>query len=188
MTAIHRRRLYVDQRVTVLVNRYDVREAAPDGSPGRLLAFAEQKRFALKEQVTFWSDDSRSRAVFGFRARRVLDVRSGYDVTDEQGAPLAFLRKELGASLLRSTFHLQGPGYDGMGQERNAGVALLRRFSDVQFLPVHFDYVGGAGEPLLSVTRRARIRDRYTVDVPDPRVDWRVAAAVGVAMDALLGR
>ena len=32
------------------------------------------------------------------------------------------------------------------------------------------------------------VRDRYTVRVPDPRVDFRVAAAVAVAMDALMSR
>ena len=32
------------------------------------------------------------------------------------------------------------------------------------------------------------MRDRYTVRVPDPRVDFRVAAAVAVAMDAMMGR
>jgi len=30
--------------------------------------------------------------------------------------------------------------------------------------------------------------DRYRVTVPDQRVDFRVAAAVAVALDALMGR
>jgi hypothetical protein len=32
------------------------------------------------------------------------------------------------------------------------------------------------------------VRDKYTVNVPDQRVDFRVAAAVAVAMDALMAR
>jgi hypothetical protein len=32
------------------------------------------------------------------------------------------------------------------------------------------------------------IRDRYTVDVPDQRLDFRLAAAMAVALDALQGR
>lgn len=181
-------RLFVRQKLTMMVNRYEVFAAAPDGSQGQLMAFAEQKRFAFKEQVTFYTDPSRTRAVFGFKARSVMDLNAGYDVTDEAGAPLGFFRKDFGASLLRSTFHIEGPGYGGTGQERNMWVALLRRFSDFPFLPIHFDYVAADGAPLLSISRQMTVGDRYTVDVPDPRVDFRVAAAVAVAMDALMSR
>ena len=41
---------------------------------------------------------------------------------------------------------------------------------------------------LISIERQATVRDKYTVRVPDPRVDFRVAAAVAVGMDALLAR
>ena len=65
--------------------------------------------------------------------------------------------------------------------------ALLRRFSDFP-VPIHFDYVDSAGAPLFTITRKFALRDQYVVDVPDPRVDFRLAAAVTVAMDVLLGR
>jgi hypothetical protein len=189
MTALtHVPRFFVRQKLTMMVNRYDVLAAAPDGSVGELLAFAEQKRFAFKEQVTFFADSSRTRPVFGFKARAVMDLNSGYDITDETGAPLGFFRKDFGASMLRSTFHLEGAGYQGTGQERSMAVGLLRRFADVSFLPIHFDYVASDGSPLVSVSRQMSVGDRYTVDVPDPRVDFRVAAAVAVAMDALMSR
>mgnify|MGYP003288979936 CR=1 FL=1 len=81
-------RFFVKQKLTMMVNRYEVLAAAPDGTPGELMAVAEQKRFAFKEQVTFYSDSSRSRAVFGFKARSVMDLNAGYDVTDESGAVL----------------------------------------------------------------------------------------------------
>lgn len=181
-------RFYVQQKITMLVNRYEVLEALPDGSVGRLYAFAEQKRMALKEQVTFFTDASRTTPLFGFKARAVMDLNAGYDITDADGQPLGFFKKEFGASLLRSTFRLQGPGYAGVGQERSLFVALLRRFTEFDFLPLHFDYVGDGGEPLLSVERQASLRDKYTVTVPDQRIDLRVAAAIAVAMDALMGR
>jgi hypothetical protein len=44
------------------------------------------------------------------------------------------------------------------------------------------------GQPVLSSERRKAIRDRYVVDVPDPRVDFRVAASMAVALDALQSR
>lgn len=178
----------VKQKLTMMVNRYEISEVDPAGNPVGMRALAEQKRMALKEQVTFFSDAGKTDPVFGFRARKVMDLRSGYDITDAAGQPIGFFRKEFGASLLRSTFHLEGPGYTGTGQERNQLVALLRRFTDLPFLPVHFDFADSQGQPLFSVERKMTIGDRYLVTVPDPRVDFRVAAAVAVGLDALMSR
>ena len=178
----------VKQKLTMMINRYEVSESDEAGNPTRLMALAEQKRMAFKEQVTFYSDAGKSRAVFGFKARKKLDLNAGYDVTDESGAQIGFFKKDFGASLLRSTFHVEGPGYVGTGQERNQVVGLLRRFTDLDFIPLHFDFVDDQGAPLFSVERKMSIGDRYRVTVPDRRIDFRVAAAVAVALDALMSR
>jgi uncharacterized protein YxjI len=179
---------YVKQKFAMMTNRYEIYAANPDGSFGQLMGLAEQKKLALKEQVTFYSDDTKSRPVFGFKARRVMDLNSGYDITDENGQQIAFFKKDFGASMLRSTFHVEGPGYTGTGQERSQLVAILRRFTEIPFLPIHFDFVTPEGQPLLAVERQASVRDKYTVHVPDQRVDFRVAAAIAVGLDALMSR
>ena len=130
----------------------------------------------------------KSRPVFGFKARKKLDLNAGYDITDEGGAQIGFFRKDFGASLLRSTFHIEGPGYAGTGRERNQVVGLLRRFTELDFIPIHFDFVDAEGNALFSVERKMSIGDRYRVTVPDERVDFRVAAAVAVGLDALMSR
>lgn len=178
----------VKQKLTMMINRYEVSESDEAGNPTRLMALAEQKRMAFKEQVTFFADAGKSRAVFGFKARKKLDLNAGYDITDESGAQIGFFKKDFGASLLRSTFHIEGPGYSGTGQERSAVVGLLRRFADLDFVPIHFDFVDAQGTPLFSVERKMSFGDRYRVTVPDQRVDFRVAAAVAVALDALMSR
>ena len=179
---------YVRQRFAMMTNRYEIYAANPDGSFGQLMGLAEQKKMALKEQVTFYSDETKARPVFAFKARRVMDLNAGYDITDEHGQQIGFFRKDFGASLLRSTFHLEGPGFAGTGQERSMLVAIVRRFSDIPFLPIHFDFLSTEGRPLLGVERQGSVRDKYTVHVPDPRVDFRVAASVAVALDALMQR
>jgi len=176
------------QKLTLMVNRYEIRAVGPDGSPGQLMAMAQQKRMAFKEQVTFYSDLGKSRPVFGFKARRKLDLNAGYDITDEGGTQIGFFRKDFGASLLRSTFHIEGPGYAGTGRERNQVVGLLRRFTNVDFIPIHFDFLDAEGNALFSVERKMSFGDRYRVTVPDQRVDFRVAAAVAVGLDALMSR
>ena len=103
-------RFFIRQRITLMVNQYEILVANPDGSEGQLLAFAQQKRMAFKEQVTFYADTAKTRPVFSFKARKRLDLGSGYDVLDPAGAPLGEFRKEFGKSLLRSSWQLAGPG------------------------------------------------------------------------------
>ncbi len=178
----------VKQKLTMMVNRYEISEANPDGSVGRLMAVAQQKRMAFKEQVTFFRDDRRTDPVFSFQARQVLDLGARYDVHDAGGAPLGEFRKDFGQSLLRSTFHLSGPGLEATGKERNQAVAIIRRFVDFP-LPFHFDFKDQAtGALVMSSERQMSLRDRYVVTVPDPRLDFRLAAAMAVGLDALMGR
>lgn len=188
---------FIRQRITVMVNRYEIYGANPDGSQGQLLAFAEQRRMKLKEEINFFTDESRTRRVFSFKARQVLDVRAEHDVYDENGVVLGTFSKKFGASLLRSTWTLSAPGIEAVGQERRPFIAILRRIWDsipwlgdvwVPFV-FHFDFVDTVtGRPVLISERKKAIRDRYTVTVPDPRLDFRVAAAMAVALDALQSR
>jgi uncharacterized protein YxjI len=187
----------VRQKITLMVNRYQIFAANPDGSEGELLAFAQQKRMAFKEQVTFYADESKSRTVFSFRARQRLDVHAEHDVYDEQGVELGYFRKAFGASLLRSTWQLTGGGIDAVGQERRLSIAILRRvwnlipyIGDI-WVPFvfHFDFTDTmTGQTVLVSERRKSIRDQYSVTVPDPRLDFRVAASMAVALDALQSR
>jgi uncharacterized protein YxjI len=166
-------RFFIKQRVTVMVNRYEIVAANPDGTEAHLLAFAEQKRMKLREEVTFFADETRSRAVFSFKARQRLDVHAEHDVFDEYGTVLGSFSKQFGASLLRSTWNLSAPGLQAVW---------------VPFV-FHFDFVDTAsGATVLVSERQKAIRDRYEVTVPDPRLDFRVAASMAVALDALQSR
>ncbi len=190
-------RFFVKQRITLMVNRYEVLAANPDGTEGHLLAFAEQKRMKLKEEVTFFADASKTRPVFSFKARQRLDVHAQHDVLDEYGTVLGMFSKQFGASLLRSTWKLSTPGVEAVGRERRQSIAIIRRIWD--FIPYlgdvwvpfvfHFDFVDSrTGAPVLTSERKKAIRDRYDVTVQDPRLDFRVAACMAVALDALQSR
>ncbi|GAA4561397.1 hypothetical protein [Planotetraspora kaengkrachanensis] len=182
-------RLILRQKITMMVNRYVVHIAEPDGSEGPIVAFAEQKRMTLKEQVTLFTDESRQRMLAGFKARKVMDLAGEYDVTDETGAEIGSFRKDFAKSLLRSTWHVQQHGLPTMtGQERRLVVALLRRFADsLSWLPYHFDFSVGASI-VFSVNRQWGLRDRYLIEIHDPRIDRRLVIAMAVALDALQAR
>ena len=191
-------RFSLRQKITMMVNRYELRALGEDGVEGPLIAMAQQKRMAFKEQVTFYTDESRTTPVFGFKARKRMDLNAGYDVTDAEGQPIGEFRKDFGKSLMRSTWHLQTPdGLVAVGQERSQGVAIARRVLDVVgdlpiFLRFHFDFTSPDGQIILTSERQRSLRDRYELTVPTLdngwQLDWRVAAAMAVAIDALQAR
>lgn len=180
-------RFAVRQKITLMVNRYAVHALGPNDELGPLLAVAQQKRLAFKEQVTFYSDDTRSVPVFSFKARQAIDLAATYDVLDANGTPIGLFKKDFKASLLRSTWLLEAAGIGARGQERSAVIAIFRRFIDFPFA-FHFDFQDPNGAPVLSVERKFSLRDHYNVTVPGARLDGRVAAAMAVALDALQGR
>jgi len=74
-------------------------------------------------------------------------------------------------------------------------IAILRRVWDfIPYLdnlpfawPYHFDFTAD-GQKAFSVEKRFGIRDRYVVDIHDPRLDRRLVIAQAVALDALQHR
>jgi uncharacterized protein YxjI len=182
-------RLIVRQRIRMMVNQYEVHAVNADGSEGELLAFAQQKRMAFKEQVTIYADDAKQQPLLGFKARSMMDLAATYDVNDAAGNQLGLFRKDFKASLLRSTWHVEQPGIGTMiGQERNPVVAILRRFSDsLSWLPYHFDFTMN-DQLAFSVVKQWGLRDKYVVEIPHPQLDRRLVIAMAVGLDALQAR
>lgn len=189
-------RLLVRQRVRFMVNQYQVHVANPDGSEGEMVAFAQQKRLAFKEQVTLYTDSSKQYVLGGFKARQRLDLAATYDITDHTGQPIGNFRKDFKKSLTSSTWHLEQPGLGiTTGTERNQTVAILRRvwgfipyLNDLPFAwPYHFDFTANS-HPVFSVIKKFGLRDKYVVEISDPRLDRRLVIAQAVALDALQHR
>ncbi|REE97559.1 hypothetical protein [Thermomonospora umbrina] len=189
-------RLLIRQRLRPMVNQYEVRTAAHDGSEGELVAFAQQKRLAFKEEVTLYSDTGKQRPFLRFKARSRIDLGATYDVTDHTGATIGLFRKDFKKSLLSSTWHVEQPGLGTVtGTERNRFVAILRRvWGIVPFVeaipfawPYHFDFTAG-DQVVFSVDKKFGFRDRYMVSIADPRLDRRLVIAQAVALDALQSR
>ncbi len=192
------------QQITPIVNRFRVHEMGPDQTAGALLAFAEQKPLKLREEVTFFSSEDKTEALFGFKSRQIVDLHATTDVFDAQGTPLGLFRKDARASMTNSTWHLETPdGLKATGRERNKTVALLRRFGGLlpgalgetmEVLPwqFHFDFRDDRDQVVLSSQRKRAMRDQYLVTMPPlangHSLDWRLAAAIGVALDIFQGR
>lgn len=189
------------QKLTMMVNRYEIRPVDANGAEGPVIAVAQQKRMAFKEQVTFYADEARHQPVFSFKARQRMDLAATYDVFDAAGTPIGWFKKDFGKSLLRSSWHLGTPdGLQAFGTERNQNIAILRRIWE--FIPVvgeiplpfifHFDFKTADGSVVLTSERRMSLRDRYDITIPKQgngyQLDWRVGLAMSVALDALQSR
>ena len=184
--------LNVRQKITAFVNRYVVTVPTATGDDGEQVAFVEQKRLAFREEVTFFTDESKTAPLFKFKARQILDVGATYDVTAADGTPIGTFRKDFKKSLLRSTWHLDQGELTAVGTERSQLIAILRRiwdlFEDLPFFfKYHFDFTSG-DKPVMSIDKTALIRDRYRIEMNEPALDRRMAIAMAVALDALQSR
>ena len=184
-------RLELTQRITVVKNVWNLsRVDGPEPVPvGRI----SQARMKLKEHVTCVTPDG-SATLFSVRGRSVLELRGVYDVTDASGMVLATIAKDFRASLGRSTYTVTSSAGSWTVTETNATLAVLRRIvgalTDLPWpLRIQFSILDENGVPVGHVRRaNMRIRDTYDILVSDDRLDQRVAAAVGVAVDAFMNR
>ena len=186
------------QRLKLVINHYEF--MLPDGAP---VCFVEQARFKFKEDIRFYTDDSKSQELMRLKARQRFDPAARYDVTDNTGATIGQIQKVFGKSLFRSTYTL----FDAQGneaakvREKSLPVALFRRFvgfvpfigSFAEWLPIPYHFVFLRGDQELGThTRQAfKFRDTYTLDFSGDRgrtLDRRLVLATAVGLDALQAR
>ncbi|HET9871182.1 MAG TPA: hypothetical protein VFP89_01135 [Propionibacteriaceae bacterium] len=183
--------LQLRQRFTVMQNRYDV--ARIDGAGETPLAFAQQKRLSLREKISFYTDESARTVAFTLQARNIIELVGIYDIVEPNGQVLATLRKDAVASLFRSTYHVETPLGTLTGRERTRWRPIARRVVSMVsdwpwLLPLQFDFVDQQERTLFAVDRQFKVRDVYRIEVHEDGLDWRIAAACAVAVDALMDR
>lgn len=199
-------RLIIEQKITVFTNMYRIFGAGPEGARASLIAFAQQKRLAFKEKVTFYGDEQKTQETFTFRAEKVFDVHGRYFVEDPTGQMVGMFRKVFGKSLFVSTWRLMDADGNELFEvkENSMALALLRRFGGaipiigdlveliVLFFRYHFEFVDLASSEVVGEYRKTTLfRDHYQLSTTDEafgKLDWRVFAALGVGLDALQSR
>jgi len=96
------------------------------------------------------------------------------------------------SSFTRSTYTVDVGGQRLVGQERGQIKALARRaaqgFSDLPWMfPIHFDFTSPDGLAM-GIERQMRLRDVYRISISGGELDWRVAGALAVTVDAFMNR
>ncbi|MFT4265142.1 MAG: hypothetical protein QM572_17295 [Nocardioides sp.] len=197
-------RLFVEQKLTAFVNKYRV-YGTNAGERAGMAAFAQQKRFKFKEELHFYTDESKAEETFTLRAEKVFDVHGQYFVDDVQGVRVGGFKKEFKKSLVASSWQVQDAnGITVLGvTESNKTLAVLRRYAGLipfvgdlfefvlVFFRYHFDFIDASGAKVGKYQKTTLFRDHYTLYLTDEAaaaVDWRVIAAMCVGLDALQSR
>lgn len=172
----------IRQKIRMVANEYTI-----ETMDGQVMGYARQKVMALKERVTFYTDQSMQVPVFSFQARNVLDFKSVCDVFDHAGVQIGYFQKDVAASFMRTTWNIHCSSGRYTGQERSTVGAILRRFTDLPMF-YNFDFDREDGVQGFKIDRQMTFRDAYHVTKQDSALDGRVVAALAVAMDVLQGR
>jgi uncharacterized protein YxjI len=189
----------LQQKLTLLINRYDYFLYDND-TKGEQIAFVEQKRFAFREAITVWTNDSKGEVLFNVKAEKILDIHGKFLVTDPSGNLIGYCRKAFGASLLRSTWEV----YDSQDhllfivKERSQAMAVFRRVAQfipyltdfAPFLPFNFIYEKEGRVVGNHVRVWGRLVDQYKQSLSHEldTVDRRLVLAIGILLDALQDR
>jgi uncharacterized protein YxjI len=196
-------RFVLRQRIKLVINQYVFSVPGAGEGDGEPFCFVEQKRFKFKEDIRFFTDETKSQELMKILARQRFDPRAKYDITDAAGGKIGMIQKVFGKSLLRSTYTL----FDANGaevatvREKNLVTSIVRRaiglipylgdFAD--WLPIPYDFEFTSGTTVLGTHRRRRWKftDIYDMDfTPDTehRLDRRLVLATAVGLDALQAR
>ena len=198
-------RYIIEQKITAFVNQYRIYQIE-NGQKGALVAFAQQKRLAFKEKVTFYADEAKTQAIFTLRAEKAMDIHGRFFVEDTAGQVVGMFRKVFGASLLVSTWRVMDAAGTELYEvkENNAVLAVLRRFAGmvpvvgeaveliVMFMKYHFAVIDLSTSVEVGMDAKTTLlRDHYQLSLDDSaaaKVDWRTWVAMAVALDALQSR
>jgi len=193
------------QKVKFVINQYFFTLQGADGEedPSQPVAFVEQQRFKFKEDIRFYTDESKATEVMRIKAKRRFDPRAKYDITDAQGQKIGMIQKVFGKSLARSTYNVFD-AYDNLvftGRERSLAVALFRRlvglipyvgdFANWLPIPYHFDYLRDDNVVGTNSRKIGSFRDIYFIDLTadtERAIDRRLILALAVGQDALQAR
>ena len=185
------------QRIRLVINQYEF--ALKDESEP--FCFVEQARFKFKEDIRFWTDDSKSVELMRIKARQRFDPWAAYDITGSDGKKIGEIQKAFGESLIRSTYLIHSSSGTVRAREKSLGVAVFRRlvglvpfigdFANWLPIPYHFTFERDGRELGVHKRRIGRFRDVYDIDIsgdPDRTLDRCLVLAAAVAMDALQAR
>ena len=142
---------------------------------GRVIAWAAQKLFRLKEAVNVFSDSSKKEVLFTIKADRVMDISAKYHFTDAQGKPLGSVQRKGMRSIWRAHYDIMDPANGSVGiREENpwikvadgllGAIPLGELFTGFVFHPAYL-VSRSNGTPVMRIQKKsAFLESRFSID------------------------
>lgn len=194
-------RILVQQVFRPIGNEYRISIPAPGSTgEGEPLLFVKQAKLKIREDIRFRLAPDADDHLFMIKSRSIFEFRGRHDVLDRDGSELGLLEKDFGRSLLRSHWHVRGPGGEELVEAHEASwaVALVRRLANLgpdwlsllSFLPFNFLLLRGGAQAGSYRRVLGSLRDRYVLELGPGMegVDRRLLIAFAIALDALQDR
>ena len=157
-------------KILSFASQFSVRDAG-----GNLIAYARQKILALKEAVTVFADEERTRQLFSIKADRIIDWSARYNFTSAQGANIGAVKRRGMRSLWKATYDiLEGDNPVMTIQEENpwikmadgllSEIPILGIFSGYFFHPTYL-VTRGDNSPVMRMTKQpAFLEGKFLVE------------------------
>ncbi len=88
-------------KVTSLSNDFSATDAY-----GNVIAYVRQKMFKLKEDISIYSDESKSKEIYKIKADRWLDFSAAYSLLDENGSEIGKIVRQGWRSIWKTNYEL----------------------------------------------------------------------------------
>lgn len=190
----------VHQKITLLANEYKILKDS--GTQQELAAYAKQKRLALREQFTLYSNEAQTTVLAASKARSVIDLGPTFDIFDSNQKSLAIFKKNFKKSLLVSSWSVYNPTEQKLlfsVTEKNTVIAIARRLwefipivSEAIPFPLKFHFSIKSGDEVVGEYMKiTTIRDHYALLLNEKHIttlDERAWMVMAVLLDAMQSR
>ena len=126
-----------------------------DDSMQQLIGYSKQKALKLKEDIRVYSDEQKSTELICIKARSIIDLGAGYDITDSQtGEAVCSFKREGLKSLFKDSWKVMDSSGNQIGtiSEDSGLLALVRRFVPGGSLLIPQEFVLSTGTGSVSYT------------------------------------
>lgn len=126
-------------KISTLANDF----TAIDGN-GKMVAYVRQKMFKLKEDISIFSDESKSKVIYNIKADKWLDFSAAYTFFDEYGIEFGKVVRKGWSSLWKTNYEIidQHQNFQYRIREENAWVKVMDGlFGQIPILSMFTGYV-----------------------------------------------
>ena len=138
---------------------------------GKMIGWAKQKLFSLKEAVTVFSDSSRREILYTINADRVMDFGARYHFSDAQGKPLGSVQRRGLKSLWKAQYDILETAAGALSTRESAKTIMTIR-EENPWIKVADGVIGIV--PLADLFSGFFLHPAYTVSRPDGTVVMRI--------------